>query len=107
MKIILSDYNGSKFATVTTWEKANEAAKAIYRRNRWSDLIYDIFFDDGTQTAGSIDLEPHSFHKPHQNQIFTTHLRTFWGNVSKQQPGKYGLTADDIQFCKTLLNYLP
>lgn len=107
MKIILSDDRGHKFATVTTWDKANEAVKAIFRRNRWSDLIYDIFFDDGTQTGGNIDLEPQSFHKPHQNEIFTTHLKTFWGNISKQQPGTWALTADDIQFCKNLLNYLP
>ena len=106
MKIILFDSTGSKFATVDNWSKANEAAKAIFKRNYWSDLYYEIFFEDGTQTCGSIDLEPASFHKPHQKTIFTTHLKTFWTNLSNVTPPKYGLTIEDIDFTKKLLTYL-
>lgn len=105
MKIILSNSDGNKFATVQSWESANLAAKAVFKRNYWSDLYYDIFFDDNTQTCGSIDLEPSSFHKPHQNNIFTWHLKTFWTNVSKSEPKTY-LTQEDINFTKKLLTYL-
>lgn len=105
MKIILSNSNGSTFATVNNWQDANTAAKAIFKRQYWSDLYYDIFFQDGTQTAGSIDLEPASFHKPHQKELFTTHLKTFWGNISKATPKPY-LSQEDIDFCKNSLKYL-
>ena len=98
MKIILTSSIGTTFAKVDTFENANVAAKAIFKCNYWSDLYYDIFFDDGTQTAGSIDLEPQSFHKPHQQSIFTTHLKTWWGNISKLPTPKFGLTQEDIDY---------
>ena len=107
MIIHLSTYHGEKFTTVTSWDQANQAARAIFKRDTWSDLVYQIIFDDGNETAGSIDLEPQSFHTRHQREIVTNHMRTFWGNVSKQKPGKYGLTQEDINFTKGLLNYLP
>lgn len=106
MKITLSTDNGHIFTTVRDWNTANEAAKAIFKRKYWSDLYYDITFDDATQTAGSIDLEPQSFHKPHQENLFTWHLKTFWGNVSKETPKVY-LSQEYINECKNLLNYLP
>ncbi len=106
MTIVLFDSNGSTFASVTSFEMANVAAKAVFKRQFWSNLYYDIFFDDNTQTAGSIDLEPESFHKPHQNELFTWHLRTFWTNVSKSKPLPY-LTQEDIDFTAKLLTYLP
>lgn len=107
MKIILSDSTGKKFTTLAEWEAANVAAKAIFKKQYWSDLYYEIFFNDGTEVTGSIDLEPKSFHDPHINKIFTNHLQTFWGNISKLQQPKYGLTSADIDFCKTLLTYIP
>lgn len=106
MRISLFDSTASHFATVNNWSDANVAAKAIFKRQNWSDLYYDIFFDDGTQTGGSIDLEPESFHKPHQNEIFTWHLRTFWTNISKSKPLPH-LTQEDIDFTAKLLTYLP
>ena len=106
MKIILSTSEGNKFATLQDWEHANDAAKAIFKRNYWSDLYYDIFFDENNHVSGSIDLEPKSFHKDHQNNLFTWHLKTFWGNVSKSTPKPY-LSQEDINYCKILLNYLP
>lgn len=106
MKIVLFDSNGNNFATVYNFEKANEAAKAVFKRKHWSNLYYDIFFDNGTQTSGSIDLEPQSFHKPHQTNIFTWHLKTFWGNISRLKEPKFGLTVEDINYCKWMLTQL-
>jgi len=111
MKIKLTDSDGKLFATVTSWENANIAAKAIFKLHKYSDLYYHLFFDDGNDIAGSIDLEPHSFHQPHQKTILTSHLKTFWGNVSRITPNEYGwlrgFTQQDIDECKTLLTYLP
>lgn len=106
MKILLFTSTTSLFATVTSWDAANVAAKAVFKKQYWSDLYYAIFFDDGTTTAGSIDLEPYSFHKDHQNELFTWHLRTFWTNVSKSNPMPH-LTQEDINFKANLLTYLP
>lgn len=106
MKIILSTSTGTKFATVQSWEEANEAAKAIFKKDCWSDLYYDIFLNEDNHVSGSIDLEPQSFHKSHQNKIFTWHLKTFWSNISKATPKSY-LSQEDINYCKSLLNYLP
>lgn len=106
MKILLLDYKSSIFASVESWDAANIAAKAVLKRKYWSNLYYDIHFDDGTSTAGSIDLEPESFHKPHQNEIFTWHLRTFWTNISKAEPSP-NWTQKNIDFASKLLTYLP
>lgn len=102
MKIILSNSDGKTFAVVYNWSAANVASKAIFKRQYWSDLYYDITFDDGTHTSGSIDLEPECFHKSHQNEIFTWHLETFWSNVSKSTPLPY-LKQSDIDYAKRLL----
>jgi len=106
-KFILSNDMGHKFASVNSWEDANVAAKAIFKRQYWSNLYYEIFFDDGETISGVIDLEPESFHKPHQNQIFTWHLKTFWGNISKLTKPYGGITMQDVEDCKKLLTYLP
>ncbi len=108
MKITLSNSNKKIFAIVTSWDDANIAAKSILKRQYWSDLYYSIEFENGKEISGSIDLEPNDFHKPHQSNIITTHLKTFWGNVSRLNPSNYyGYTEEDINECKTLLNYLP
>lgn len=109
MTIHLSTNQGDKFTTVKSWEEANQAARAIFKRDNWSDLVYQIVFDDGIKTAGSIDLEPSSFHTRHQREIFTNHMRTFWSNVAKLKPqtAPYFVTQEDIDFTKSLLTYLP
>lgn len=110
MEIRLTDSDGNSFAVVHSWDAANLAAKAVFKRQNWSDLYYYIEFDDKQEVHGSIDLEPASFHRPHQNNIFTWHLRTFWTNISKVDPARwpiYSLTEEDIQFFKHALNYLP
>ncbi len=106
MEIRLTDSEGNKFAVVNNWDAANLAAKAVFKRNYWSDLYYFIEFDDKQEAYGSIDLEPQSFHKEHQSILFTWHLKTFWTNVSRSEPKSY-LSKDEIQYCKHLLNYLP
>lgn len=108
MQIILSNSDGHKFTTARSWDEANQAARAIFKRNFWSDLYYQIIFDDGKETAGSIDLEPASYHTRHQREIVTNHMRTFWGNVAKLAPNKapYFYSEEDINFTKGLLNYL-
>jgi hypothetical protein len=107
MKIILTSSDGNLFATVETWQQANEVARAIFRRNYWSDLYYEIHLGEKTEVTGSIDLEPASFHTRHQKTLFTTHLRTFWGNISKQKPPyKYGLNDAEVKHFAALLYYL-
>jgi hypothetical protein len=106
-EIVLTDSRGHKFATIKGWEDANVAAKAIFKRQNWSDLYYNITFNDGETISGSIDLEPESFHKPHQNEIFTWHLKTFWTNISKLTSPYLGFTMEDIEDCKKLITYLP
>jgi len=107
MKIQLTDSRGHLFANVGNWDDANLVAKSIFKRQYWSDLYYSITFDDGESINGSIDLEPTSFHKPHQNSIFLTHLKTYWGNISRLGSPKFGITESDIEYFKGLLNRLP
>ena len=101
MEIILTDSRGSQFCKVATFEQANTAAKAVIKRRRWSDLYYKITFDEGTETEGSIDLEPRTFHQPHLSHIITNHLKTWWTNVSNSKASY--LPEDYKQFCKRLL----
>lgn len=107
MKILLTTREGKIFTQVNTWDAANVAAKAVIKHFTYSDLYYSITFDNGEEVAGSIDLEPRSFHTPYWNCIVTKHLKTFWTNISKLPAPKYGLTQEDIEECKKLLQHLP
>ena len=107
MKIILSDSRDNIFTHAGSWEDANIACKAIFKRQNYSDIYYAITFDDGREIGGAIDIEPESFHKPHQSTIFTWHLKTWWTNISRLPAPKYSLTQADIDECKVLLTYLP
>ena len=110
MEIRITDSQGNLFAAVNNWNDANAAARAVFKRNNWSDLYYFIEFDSKQETHGSIDLDPQSFHTRHQREIFTKHLKTFWTNCSnvdiKAKPW-YGITAEDQEFFKYLLTELP
>jgi len=105
MKIRLTTSTGSLFAEVETMEAANIAAKSIFKRNKWSDLYYFIEFDDNQEAYGSIDLEPASFHREHQNNLFTWHLKTFWSNCVKNV-GKFGISEEDKNYFNFLLKKL-
>jgi hypothetical protein len=109
MIIRLTDSRGSLFAEVSSFEAANVAAKAVWRRNNWSDIHYFIEFDDLQECHGSIDIEPHDFFAPNCSQIITWHLKTFWGNMVKHGLNKhpYAINSEDINYFKFLLTKLP
>jgi len=79
--ITLTTTTGKLFATVETLQDADVVARAVIKRG-YSDLCYHIH---ETDTAGSIDLEPYSFHAPHIKRIVSNHLQTFWGNIVKME----------------------
>ena len=106
MKIRLTSSSGSLFAEVQTWHEANIAAKSIFKRQYWSDLYYFIEFDDNQEAYGSIDLEPASFHRPHQRELFTRHLKTFWGNCAKVKQPSSLISKEDVKYFKFLLTKL-
>jgi len=106
MNIKLTTTDGRLFANVDNWNDANIAAKSIFKRQYYSDLCYDITFDDGTQVNGSIDLEPQCFHKGHQNTIITTHLKTFWTNITEVKLPHFQITESDIKHFAFLLTKL-
>ena len=110
MIIRLTDSMGNLFTQVDNWELANIAAKAIWKREKWSDLFYFIEFDTKQEFYGAIDLEPRSHFAPVQNSIFTWHLKTFLSNMVKIEPQKakiFEVSKQDIQFFKYLLTELP
>lgn len=105
MTITLTDSRKHLFAQVNNWDEANIAARSVFKRKYWSDLYYSIKFDDGNEVDGSIDLEPYSFHARQQRELFTKHLKTFWGNISKSA-GKYSITHEDAEWAAKLLTHL-
>lgn len=98
--------DGKAITKVNSFELANVACKALFKQQKWSDIYYTITFADGKEVVGAIDIEPESHFKPFQGTIFTTHLKTFWTNVSKAKPIAY-ITQNDIDECASLLSYLP
>lgn len=106
MKITLNTSTGTTFGTFNSFASANIGVKSIFKRKYYSDIYYTITFDDNETVKGSIDLEPYDFHSRSQNEIFTTHLKTFWTNISKATPGTYGITKNDIKYFKNLLTRL-
>ena len=107
MKITFTTSSGSLFAKVDNWNDANLITKSIFKRNYWSDLYYDIEFTDGQCINGSIDLEPQCFHRPHQNELFTWHLKTFWTNISNIKLPHFAISENDVKLFTNLLTKLP
>jgi hypothetical protein len=105
LQITLTSSREGLFVKTDNFQDANIALKAILRRKKYSDVYYHIQ-DNNVDQIGSIDLEPESFHKPHQNRILSNHLLTFWTNISKMDKPKPGFTKSDIQYFTRLLNYL-
>lgn len=105
MTITLLNSNNRIFAVACSWEMANRLAKKFFIKNLGSDLYYAI--DLGAeQAAGSIDLEPRSFHEGHKDSIITTHLATWWGNIAKLTKPTFGIETEFVEQCKRLLSYL-
>jgi hypothetical protein len=106
MQIFITGSQGENFGVFTSWDNANIATRAIFKRQNWSDISYHIKFDNKEQTWGSIDLEPHSFHARNQHNIFTKHMKTFWTNVSKSE-NNFLLNEDTKKYFQSLLKHLP
>lgn len=107
MQIVLKSHAGT-FARVSSLQDADRCASAIIRR-KYSDIYYTLIFSDGHQISGQIDLLPYSFHAPHIRQIFTNHVLTVWGNISRldQKPGfRFGYSLKDIHSAKEVFNKL-
>lgn len=110
MIIRLTDSRGNLFTQVNSFESANIAARAIWKKNNWSDIHYFIEFNDLQEVFGSIDIEPKEFFSRSQKNIITTHLKTFWNNIINATPEKkriYKISNDDILFFKHVLKQLP
>jgi hypothetical protein len=63
-----------------SFSAANEYARFLL--GRYSDLSF-LIEEGNFRRTGTIDLEPVSFHRPHQNRIITAHLRTLCINCLK------------------------
>jgi hypothetical protein len=62
--------------------EADKKMRFILDNERFSDLNYNIEFEDGETLGGIIDCEPRDFFDNVSNP-FTRHINTFWGNVAK------------------------
>ena len=102
--IKLKSIDGGLFIDTNSMSSANMALYGIWKRQNWSDVFYEITFEDGEKIEGSIDLEPHSFHKGHENNILTWHINTFWNNIANTN-APY-ISKDDKIFAKKIVeNY--
>lgn len=106
-RVVLSDDNDKVFIDTPSMAQANEVLYGIWNSNKYSDVIYEITFEDGKEISGSIDLEPHSFHKGHEKKILTWHLLTYYNNVAKISSLDYvGDVKEHIEMAKDLVkNY--
>jgi hypothetical protein len=106
-RVVLSDDNEKVFVDTPSMAQANEVLYGIWNSNKYSDVYYDITFEDGKEISGSIDLEPHSFHKGHEKKILTWHLLTYYNNVAKISSLDYiGDVKEHIETAKDLVkNY--
>jgi hypothetical protein len=88
MKITLTTSQGKTLIKEGTPDQADAALRSIYKRDKHSDIYYSMEIGSETVT-GSIDMEPKSFHAPHNRKIFTNHVRTYFGNVARATVEKY------------------
>jgi hypothetical protein len=101
-EVELEDSMGNKFFEGKSIAAADEAMYHIWKRGNWSDVQYEIEFEDGSEVEGSIDLEPKSFHAEHKKNILSWHLQTYWGNVSKTD--KPYIQPEMKEFAKNLIS---
>ncbi len=101
MKIKLTSSNKCLLLDYTSdFTKANVIAKALIKRG-YSDVYYTLEHE-GEVLAGSIDLEPQSFHAPHLSHVVTWHLLTYLGNVSKLTPPCWQFNEDDLNLFRKM-----
>lgn len=82
------------------YDGANDKMRWLLDNKKFSDLNYNIEFEDGETLSGVIDCEPREFFKGVANP-FTRHLNTFWGNVAKGKGAFMG--AEEAQQAKELV----
>ena len=104
IKSVTLESNSGVLVSDASVSKANEALYYFWKRNKHSDVYYDITFEDGETLEGSIDLEPHSFHEDHKHNILTWHINTFWNNVAKSDYS-YIPKEDKEEAIKLVNNY--
>lgn len=100
-KIILSATN-TPLIEVFSWEQANNVIKAIWNAKKFSNVEYKLHFDFGVQ-QGTIDIEPRSHFMPYKETILTTHLKTFWSNLSNAKD----IEVTERQYFAGLVHELP
>jgi len=98
MQITLRTSENNLIISTTDINKANEAEKAVFKRQYLSDIYYSLNIK-GLEQSGSIDLEPRMFWQREQNEIVSKHFNTYFGNISKLEPNKapYFFTIQDIE----------
>jgi ribosomal protein L24 len=74
------------------YNSANDRMRWLLDNKDFSDLNYNIEFEDGETLGGVIDCEPRDFFDNVNNPL-TRHLNTFWGNVAKSNGKFVGLEA--------------
>jgi hypothetical protein len=82
------------------YDGANDKMRWILDNKKFSDLNYNIQFEDGETLSGVIDCEPREFFDGVSNPL-TRHLNTFWGNVAKGKGAFIG--AEETQQAKDLI----
>lgn len=82
------------------YDGANDKMRWLLDNKKFSDLNYNIEFEDGETLSGVIDCEPREFFKGVANP-FTRHLNTFWGYVAKGKGAFMG--TEEAQQAKELV----
>lgn len=97
---IRDDRNEQQKYSDYDYAKANDRMRWILDNKKFSNLNYNIEFEDGETLGGVIDCEPREFFDGVKNP-FTRHLNTFWGNVAKGKGAFMG--PDEAQQAKDFI----
>lgn len=82
------------------YDSANDKMRWLLDNKKFSNLNYDIEFEDGETLGGVIDCEPREFFDNVSNPL-TRHLNDFWGNVAKSKGAFVG--AEEAEQAKDLI----
>jgi hypothetical protein len=103
-KVELKTLDGKDFYEGINIQDADAALYHIWKRKKYSDVAYEIEFENGTELEGSIDLEPHDFHADHKHHILSWHIKNLWKNISESNYSF--ISQEDKDFGKDLIeNY--